>query len=64
MPAPPPPNGEPVDPVSEAESLRAALQEAHFRLGRLLAALRQQRRQARAVRAAVASLRQLDGLAP
>ena len=52
------------DLISEAEAIRAALQEAHARLGRLLAALKHQRRQARAVQAAVASLRQLGHLGP
>ena len=67
----PPPNGAangsqqperpptPEDVITEAESIRCALQECHTRLGRLIAALKQQRRYARAVEAAVASLRQL-----
>ena len=54
----------PEDLITEAEAIRAALQEAHAQLGRLLAALKHQRRQARAVQAAVASLRQLGHLGP
>ena len=50
--------------VAEAEAIRAALQEAHGRMGRLLAALRLHRKQARAVEAAVASLRQLGRIGP
>ena len=45
--------------IAEAEGLRRALQEAAARAGRLLAALKQQRRQTKAVEAAVATLRQL-----
>jgi hypothetical protein len=52
------PDGLP-DPVAEAEALRDLLQQAQARVGRLLAALRLQRRQGRALQAAVASLRQL-----
>ncbi|HEY7427183.1 MAG TPA: hypothetical protein VH682_23315 [Gemmataceae bacterium] len=33
---------EPLDPLREAEALRALLQDAQIRLGRLLAALKQQ----------------------
>ena len=47
------------DPLREAEALRALLQEAQLRLGRLLAALKHERRHDRALRAALASLRQL-----
>jgi hypothetical protein len=54
----------PEDPLSEAEAVRALLAEAQSRLARLLAALKQHRRQARAVQAAVASLRQLPPLGP
>lgn len=39
--------------------MRSLLQEAHARMGRLLAALRHHRRQSRALEAAVASLRNL-----
>lgn len=48
---------EPHDPLLEAEALRALLHDAQMRLGRLLAALKQQRRHNRALRAAVDSLR-------
>jgi hypothetical protein len=74
MPAPPndrgPENGcsDPVQPerlgieeiIAEAEMIKTQLQEASARMARLLAALKQQRRQSKAVRAAVASLRQLQ----
>ena len=45
--------------LSEAESLRQSLSEASARATRLVAALKQHRRQARAVQAAVSSLQQL-----
>jgi hypothetical protein len=54
----------PVDPLAEAEAVRALLAEAQARTGRLVAALKQHRRQTRAVEAAVASLRQLPPLSP
>ena len=47
-----------------AEALRSQLQEVQGRLGRLMTALKQHRRQAKAVQAAVASLRQLPPLGP
>jgi hypothetical protein len=50
--------------VEEAEAVRSLLREAHGRLGRLVAALKEQRKQSRAVQAAVASLRQLRQLNP
>jgi hypothetical protein len=53
---------EPIDPLADAEALRARLQEASACVGRLIAALKQQRRQHRAVQSAVASLRRLQGL--
>jgi hypothetical protein len=53
-----------LDPLAEAEALRALLYNAQGRLGRLLAALKQHRRQARAMRAAVTSLRRLPPLVP
>jgi hypothetical protein len=61
LPAPSPPTSEaePPDPLVEAEALRALLHDGQLRLGRLLAALKQQRRHSRALRAAVDSLRQL-----
>jgi hypothetical protein len=46
--------------IAEAEALRTLIHEAGTRTARLLAALKQQRRQSQAVRAAVASLRQLQ----
>ncbi len=52
----PVPNG--IEPlIEEAESLRTALAEAHTRAGRLASALKQQRRQGRALAAALHSLR-------
>jgi hypothetical protein len=51
------------DVLAEAEALRALLSEASGRTARLLAALKQQRRQTRAVQQAMQSLRQL-GLDP
>ena len=57
-PQPPPPLG-PADVFAEAEALRAALHEAYQRAGRLLAALKQQKQQSRALRQVVDSLRQL-----
>ncbi len=58
------PSPDMLDPLVEAEALRALLYDAQGRLGRLLAALRQHRRQARAMRAAVTSLRRLPPLVP
>jgi hypothetical protein len=52
------------DPLAEAEAIRALLTEAHSRLSRLIAALKQHRRQARAVHAAVRSLQELPPLIP
>jgi hypothetical protein len=46
--------------IAEAEALRTLVQEAGTRTARLLAALKQQRRNSRAVEAAMASLRQLQ----
>jgi hypothetical protein len=45
--------------IEEVEALRAALIDATSRATRLLAGLKQQRRQSRALKAAVATLRQL-----
>jgi hypothetical protein len=53
------PNDEVLDPLAEAEALRALLHDAQFRLSRLLSALKQQRRQTRALRSAMDSLRNL-----
>ena len=47
------------DVIAEAEALRTVLQNANARTARLLAALKFQRRQSRAVRAAMHSLQQL-----
>jgi hypothetical protein len=47
------------DVIAEGEALRGLLQDAAARVGRLLAALKQQRRQSRAVQQAMASLKQL-----
>jgi len=52
-------DAEPPDPLMEAEALRSLLHDAQLRLGRLLAALKQQRRHNRALRAAMDSLRGL-----
>jgi hypothetical protein len=52
--------GRVLDPITEAEVLRGLLHEAASRSGRLVAALKQQRRQTRAVQQAVQSLRQLQ----
>jgi hypothetical protein len=47
------------DVIAETETLRALLSEAAGRVARLLAALKQQRRQSRAVHQVMQSLRQL-----
>ena len=72
MPAPTPPgpiagNGSSQPPrycidelIDDAEQLRASLHDASVRVSRLLAALKLQRRQSRALRSAVASLQQLQ----
>jgi hypothetical protein len=56
----PPERGGINDLINEGEELRTLLNDATIRLGRLLAALKQHRRQARAVQAAVASLKQMQ----
>jgi hypothetical protein len=48
------------DVIAETEALRTSLQEASGRTARLLSALKHQRRQSRAVKAAMDSLRQLQ----
>jgi hypothetical protein len=48
------------DPLAEAEALRAALAEVVARAGRLVAALKQSRRQKRALDSVVTTLRQLN----
>jgi len=50
---------DPAGLLAEAEALRAALQDGLARASRLVAALRQQRKQTRALQAALASLRRL-----
>ena len=56
---PPPGRLGPAEVIAEAEAVRSLLQDASARLARLVAALKQQRRQARAVQQAVQSLQQL-----
>jgi hypothetical protein len=53
---------QPTDAIQEAEELRRQLQEALARTSRLIASLRQQKKQERAVKSAVASLRKLREL--
>jgi hypothetical protein len=48
------------DPLAEAEALKAALQEALNRSSRLVAGMRQFRKQHKAVASAMASLRQFQ----
>ena len=48
-----------LDSLAEAEALRSLLHDAQFRLSRLLSALKQQRRQTRALHTAMDSLRNL-----
>ena len=48
------------DVIAEAEALRDLLHDACARTSRLLAALKQQRRQTRAVRQAMESLQQIQ----
>src|SRR5262249_60114086 len=47
------------DAIAETEALRALMHDASARTARLLAALKHQRRESRAVQQAMASLRQL-----
>jgi hypothetical protein len=49
-----------VELITEAEELRTVMADASARLSRLLAGLKQHRRQSRAVQAAVHSLKQLQ----
>ena len=53
------PSEEPVDPLAEAEELRTMLQAALMRTSRLIGSLKHQRRENRAVQAAMESLRRL-----
>ena len=57
---PPERNGGIGELIAEAEALRNLLSDASARSARLVAALKQHRRQAKAVEAAVVSLRQLN----
>ena len=59
-PAPDPSGGEPFDPLAEAEALRAMLGEALTRSSRLVSALKNHRRQRKAIESAWSSLRQLN----
>jgi hypothetical protein len=54
------PAGDPADPLAEAEALRAALAEAATRAHRLVALLKQFRKERRSLQAAWSSLRQLN----
>jgi hypothetical protein len=56
----PPDRSDAFDPLMEAEALKAALQEALNRSTRLIAGLRQFRKQHKAVASAMASLRQFQ----
>ena len=58
--ADPPPPGDPTDPLAEAEALRAALAEAAARAARLVAGLKQFRRERRALASAWTSLKHLN----
>lgn len=61
LPAPPTTNGAPpLSVVEEAEALQGLLREALPRIARLVAALKQQRKQQRLVSSTLASLRQLQ----
>ncbi len=55
----PPSESDLLDPLAEAEALRSLLHDAQARLARLLSALKQHRRQTRALRTAMDSLRNL-----
>jgi hypothetical protein len=50
--------------IEEAEALRDALRDAHGRATRLVAALKCQRKQSKLVQHTLASLKQLQQLAP
>ena len=50
--------------IEEAEALRDALRDAHGRAARLVAALKRQRKQSKLVQHTLASLKQLQQLAP
>ena len=55
-----PPSGDLTDPLTEAEALRSALVEASNRAARLVASLRQYRKERRTLQTAWSSLRQLN----
>ena len=52
-----------VDPLQEAEAIKAQLRELLGRTGELVAAIKRQRRQAQLVRSTLASLKQLQDVA-
>jgi hypothetical protein len=55
-------DNEPLDPLAEAELLRTQLHEAFLQAGKLMSILKHQRRENRAVQAAMESLRRLRPL--
>src|SRR5581483_6244815 len=55
-----PPPGDPADPLEIAEGLRAALADAAARAARLVAALRQSRKEKRALATVLTGLKQLN----
>ncbi len=59
-PRPDPPPADPVDPLAEAESLRAGLVEAAHRAGRLVAALKHRQKERKALTQAWSSLQSLN----
>ena len=54
---------EPVDLIEQAETLRSTLRTAAGQASELIAALKQQKKTARSVQSALATLRQLDRVA-
>jgi len=54
-----PPRGDPIDALALAEELRAALSDAASRAARLVAALRQGRREKKVLSAVLSNLKQL-----
>ncbi len=59
-PAPPEPTGEAIDPLVEAEGLRTALADVVTRVSRLVAALRHQKREKKALANVWSSLKDLN----
>ena len=55
-----PPRGDPGDPLDLAEDLRAALADAAAKAARLVAALRQSKKEKRALSAVLTNLKQLN----